>query len=110
MRTCKNCNKEIDRMSLSQFCSSDCVIEHQEKKSDKRYKNKLSKPISDVPIHFQLIGKTIKNKKAYFIHNKTLDGYVNLKAFEDFLLNNRLMVVRLEDKEFDLSVIKPSIL
>lgn len=107
---CKNCNKELPEMSLSKFCSADCVIEHEEKKTDKRYKKKLSKPLSDVPIHFQLIGKAIKNKKAYFIHNKTLSGYVNLKSFEDFLIRNRLMVVRLDDKEFDLSVIKPSIL
>lgn len=73
--------------------------------------NFLNKPIqNELPLHYQLMMKKINITGAYFIHNKTLSGYVNLKLFEDFLKDNNLMIVRLEDKEFNLSVIKRSIL
>lgn len=95
---CKNCNKELPERGLSKFCSAACVIEYEEGK--KQQKNPVSFPFL-IPL---------KRNGYFFIHNKTLSGYVNMKSFEDFLIQNKLMIVRLDDKEFDLSVIKPSIL
>lgn len=107
---CKNCNKELPENSISKFCSSGCVVDYAELKRITKINKKTSIQQQEYPIHFGIIKNKIEKRKAYFIHNKTLSGYVFLKSFEDFLLENRLMVVRLEDKEFDLSVIKPSIL
>lgn len=107
MNTCKNCNKDLGKATVPNFCSANCVIEYEENKSKSRFQKKHPE---NVPVHYEVMMKKINRSGSYFIHNKTLSGYVNSSLFDDFIKDNNLMIVRLEDKEFNLSVIKRSII
>lgn len=105
MNKCKNCGGDITQHSLVDgFCSTKCFWEFEDgKKSEVEIKVENA----SITTHLNIIKKVIKRNKKFFIHRKTLNPYLGLKMFDNFLSKNDLMVTNLDD---ELSVIKKSII
>ncbi len=114
---CKACGKEITSyrpVQLGDFCSENCFWSFTDAVETLDYlaeslpvKSVKEKKKTNTEIHWDLIKNKIKKNGQFRISNKTLQPYLTLHSWGEFLLFNGLMVVRSDD---EYSVIKRSIL
>ncbi len=110
MKNCKSCGKEIKyphKQLLGDFCGENCFWAYEDKGNGKEVQ--LPVPAvkdSQDDVYFAIIKKVIARSKMFIISNQTLKPYTSSKAFDEFMVSNRLMIVR---HDSDLSVIKKSI-
>jgi hypothetical protein len=105
---CKACNETFEpKIKEQRFCSDTCTKDY-DKVMGKARNNSLPKyratqSKTNISIHLDVIKRNVVKYGSYTISNKTLEGYIALKEFDEFLLVNRFKLLNVDD---DLSLVK----